>query len=389
MERRPKGRRFVYGGMFTLSGVCGSIDRKSEVDTMLDKLKQIEEKYVEIEARMAQPEVYTVPAAYAKCAREQKELQPVVEAYRKYMQYRSDMDDALEMMSDPEMKEFAQDEFETAKAAAENMEGELKLLLLPRDPNDERNVVMEIRGGAGGEEAALFAGDLYRMYSMYAERRGWKTEVVNVNETELGGIKEISFLIEGEGAWSRLKFESGGHRVQRVPVTESSGRIQTSAATVAVLPEAEEVEFEINPADLQIDTFRSSGAGGQHVNKTESAIRITHLPTGVVVECQDERSQYKNKDKAMKILRSKLYEAEMEKQNAAIAAERRSQVGSGDRSERIRTYNFPQNRVTDHRLQGDAKNFNINTIMDGDLDELIDALVTADQAEKLRAQGDE
>ena len=356
---------------------------------MLDKLRQIEEKYVEIENRMAQPEVYSDPAAYAKCAREQKELQPVVDAYRRYAQYRADMDDALELMSDPEMKEFAQDEFETAKAASEAMEEELKLLLLPRDPNDSRNVVMEIRGGAGGEEAALFAGDLYRMYSMYAERKGWKTEVVNLNDTELGGIKEIRFIIEGEGAWSRLKFESGGHRVQRVPVTESSGRIQTSAATVAVLPEAEEVEFEINPADLQIDTFRSSGAGGQHVNKTESAIRITHLPTGVVVECQDERSQYKNKDKAMKILRSKLYEAEMERQNAAIAAERKSQVGSGDRSERVRTYNFPQNRVTDHRLTGDSKNFNINTIINGDLDELIDALVTADQAEKLRAQGEE
>ena len=244
---------------------------------------------------------------------------------------------------------------------------------------------MEIRSGTGGDEAALFAGDLYRMYTMYAERKGWKTELVNVNETELGGIKEVSFLIEGEGAWSRLKFESGGHRVQRVPVTESSGRIQTSAATVAVLPEAEEVDFAINPADLQIDTFRSSGAGGQHVNKTESAIRITHLPTGVVVECQDERSQHKNKDKAMKILRSKLLEAEREKQNAAIAAERKSQVGSGDRSERVRTYNFPQNRVTDHRLTGDGKNFNIAAIINGDLDELIDALVTQDQAEKLRA----
>ncbi|MGI6027840.1 MAG: peptide chain release factor 1 [Candidatus Heteroscillospira sp.] len=356
---------------------------------MLDKLKQIEEKYVDIENQMSRPEVYSDPAAYAKFAREQKELTPLVEAYRRYAKCRADMEDARELMSDPEMKEFAQEEFEEAKENSEKLEEELKLLLLPRDPNDSRNVVMEIRGGAGGEEAALFAGDLYRMYSMYAERRGWKIEVVNLNETELGGIKEISFIIEGEGAWSRLKFESGGHRVQRVPVTESSGRIQTSAATVAVLPEAEEVEFEINPADLQIDTFRASGAGGQHVNKTESAIRITHLPTGVVVECQDERSQYKNKDRAMKILRSKLYEAEMEKQNAAIAAERKSQIGSGDRSERVRTYNFPQNRVTDHRLQGDVKNFNINTIINGDLDELVDALVTADQAEKLRAQGEE
>lgn len=356
---------------------------------MLDKLKEIAQNFETLEQRMAQPEVYSDPTAYAKLAREQKELAPLVEAYRAYEKNRQDAEAARELMSDPDFKELAQEELEQAKAEMERLEEELKLLLLPRDPNDSRNVIMEIRGGAGGEEAALFAADLYRMYSMYADRRGWKTDIVNINETELGGIKEISFLIEGEGAWSRLKFESGGHRVQRVPVTESSGRIQTSAATVAVLPEAEEVEFEINPTDLQIDTFRSSGAGGQHVNKTESAIRITHIPTGVVVECQDERSQHKNKDKAMKILRSKLYEAEMEKQNAAIAAERKSQVGSGDRSERIRTYNFPQNRVTDHRLTGDNKNFNINTIINGDLDEMIDALVTADQAEKLKAQGEE
>ena len=356
---------------------------------MLDKLKQIEEKYSEVEAKMETPEVYSDPALYAKYAREQKELAPVVEAYRRYAKYESDAESARELLSDPEMKEIAQEEYEEAKEKMAAMDQELKLLLLPKDPNDSRNVIMEIRGGAGGEEAALFAADLYRMYSMYAESRGWKTEIVNVNETELGGIKEISFIIEGEGAYSRLKFESGGHRVQRVPVTESSGRIQTSAATVAVLPEAEEVEFEINMGDLQIDTFRASGAGGQHVNKTESAIRITHLPTGVVVECQDERSQHKNKDKAMKILRSKLYEAEMEKQNAAIAAERKSQVGSGDRSERVRTYNFPQNRVTDHRLTGDVKNFNINTVINGALDEIIDALVTADQAEKLKAQAEE
>ena len=354
---------------------------------MLDKLKQIEEKYVEIEKRMGEPEVYSDPAVYAKYAREQKELTPVVEAYRRYAQYKSDMEDALEMMSDPEMKDFAQEEFNTAKEAAEGMEEELKLLLLPKDPNDSRNVVMEIRGGAGGEEAALFAGDLYRMYSMYAERRGWKTEIVNLNETELGGIKEISFIIEGEGAYSRLKFESGGHRVQRVPVTESSGRIQTSAATVAVLPEAEEVEFEINNADLQIDTFRASGAGGQHVNKTESAIRITHIPTGVVVECQDERSQHKNKDKAMKILRSRILEQKRAEQESEITSARRSQVGSGDRSERIRTYNFPQGRVTDHRIG--LTLYKIQAVMDGDLDELIEGLITADQAEKLRANGEE
>ena len=293
------------------------------------------------------------------------------------------------LMSDPELREMAQEEFHTAKAEQERLEEELKILLLPKDPNDSRNVIMEVRGGVGGEEGMLFAADLMRMYTMYAERRGWKVDVVGRSETELGGVKEASFVIEGEGAWSRLKFEGGAHRVQRVPVTESSGRIQTSAATVAVLPEAEEVEFTIDPKDLQIDTFRSSGAGGQHVNKTESAIRITHLPTGVVVECQDERSQYKNKDRAMKILRSKLYEAEQEKQNAAIAAQRKSQVGSGDRSERIRTYNFPQNRVTDHRLTGDNKNFNIDQIINGNLDPLIDALVTADQARRLQSGGEE
>ena len=353
---------------------------------MFDKLRQIEEKYVELEARMATPEVYSDPAAYAKCAREQKELSPVVEAYRRYVRLKSDMAEAQSLLDEPEMRELAQEEYSAAKAGLEECEEELKILLLPRDPNDARNVIMEIRGGVGGEEGMLFAADLYRMYSMYAERRGWKIDIVNLNDTELGGIKEISFVVEGEGAWSRLKFEAGGHRVQRVPETESGGRIHTSAATVAVLPEAEEVEFEINPADLQIDTYRSSGAGGQHVNKTESAIRITHLPTGVVVECQDERSQYKNKDKAMKILRSKLYEAEQARQHAAIAAERKSQVGSGDRSERVRTYNFPQNRVTDHRLTGDIKNFNIASIINGDLDELIDALVTMDQAEKLKNQ---
>ena len=261
---------------------------------------------------------------------------------------------------------------------------ELKLLLLPKDPNDERNVIVEIRGGAGGEEASLFAGVLYRMYSMYAEAKGWKCEVLNSNPTELGGFKEISFMIEGEGAYSRLKFESGVHRVQRVPETESQGRIHTSTVTVAVLPEAEDVDVEINPADLQIDTYRSGGAGGQHVNKTESAIRITHLPTGTVVECQDERSQYKNKDRAMKILRSRILEAEREKQHDAIAGERRAQVGTGDRSERIRTYNYPQGRVSDHRIN--LTLYKIEAILNGDLDELIDALITADTAEKLKSE---
>ncbi len=351
---------------------------------MFDKLRQIEEKFIELEERMGTPEVYSDPAVYAKCAREQKELGPIVECYRRYVRFSQDMEDAELLMEDAEMREFAQEEYAEAKAGMENCVEELKILLLPKDPNDSRNVIMEIRGGVGGEEGMLFASDLFRMYSMYVERRGWKIDIVNLNDTELGGIKEISFVVEGEGAWSRLKFEAGGHRVQRVPETESGGRIHTSAATVAVLPEAEEVEFDIDPKDLQIDTYRSSGAGGQHVNKTESAIRITHIPTGTVVECQDERSQHKNKDKAMKILRSKLYEAEQARQHAAIAAERKSQVGSGDRSERVRTYNFPQNRVTDHRLSGDSKNFNIAAIINGDMDELIDALVTMDQAEKLK-----
>ena len=298
------------------------------------------------------------------------------------------MDSALQLMNDAEMRELAQEEYAQAKSEKERLEQEIKILLLPKDPNDSKNVIMEIRGGVGGEEGMLFAADLFRMYSMYAESRGWKIDIANINETELGGIKEISFVIEGEGAYSRLKFEAGGHRVQRVPVTESGGRIHTSAATVAVLPQVEEVDFKLDMNDLKIDTYRSSGAGGQHVNKTESAIRITHLPTGTVVECQDERSQYKNKDRAMQILRSKLYEAEQEKQRSAVAAERKSQIGSGDRSERIRTYNFPQNRVTDHRLSGDNKNFNIASIINGDLDPLIDALVTADQAAKLQIQAE-
>ena len=354
---------------------------------MLEKIKHLENRDMEIESRMLQPEVYADPAAYTALVREQRELEPIISCYRRHRGYEQAMAEALELMEDAEFRELAKEEYDAAKAALERTERELTLLLLPKDPNDSKNVIMEIRGGVGGEEGMLFASDLYRMYSMYADRRGWKIDVVNLNDTELGGIKEISLVIEGEGAYSRLKFEAGTHRVQRVPVTESGGRIHTSAATVAVLPEVEDVEFDIDPKDLQIDTFRSSGAGGQHVNKTESAIRITHLPTGTVVECQDERSQYKNKDRAMKILRSKLYEAEQAKQHAAIAAERRSQVGSGDRSERIRTYNFPQNRVTDHRLTGDNKNFNIANVINGDLDEIIDALVTADQAEKLKAQG--
>ena len=353
---------------------------------MLDKLKAVSDRYEAIVSQLEDPAVYADSGRLAKLTKEQKELMPLMEAYEAYRRADEDMTAAQEMLSDPELRELGQEELQNAKAAKERLEEEIRILLLPKDPNDSRNVIMEIRGGVGGEEAMLFASDLLRMYTMYVESKGWKMEIVSVQETELGGVKEASILIEGEGAWSRLKYESGGHRVQRVPVTDSSGRIQTSAATVAVLPEAEEVDFVINPADLQVDTFRSSGAGGQHVNKTESAIRITQIPTGVVVECQDERSQHKNRDRAMKILRSKLYEAEMEKQNAAIAAQRKSQVGSGDRSERIRTYNFPQGRVTDHRLGGDVKNFNIDAVISGGLDPIIDALTTADQAARLAAE---
>ena len=355
---------------------------------MMDKLQAISDRLEAVVTQMEDPATYADPDLLRRLTREQKELEPVVEAYRAYGQAEADLASAQELLNDPEMKEMAQEEIQRARADMERLREELKLLLLPRDPNDGKNVVMEIRGGVGGEEAMLFAADLFRMYVMYVESRGWSLEVTSRSETELGGIKTIEFIVEGEGAWSRLKYESGAHRVQRVPVTESSGRIQTSAATVAVLPEAEEVDFHIDPGDLKIDTFRSSGAGGQHINKTESAIRITHLPTGVVVECQDERSQYKNKDRAMQILRTRLYEAELAKQNAAIAAQRRSQVGSGDRSERIRTYNFPQGRVTDHRLTGDNKNFAIDNRINGGLDPIVDALTTAEQAAKLAEAGE-
>ena len=354
---------------------------------MQERLREIEAKYAELERKMAEPEYYSDAEAYGKLAKEQKELAPLATACREYFKCEADIADAKELLSDPEMAELAREELEAAKARLEELEEEIKLLMLPGDPNDGKNVIIEIRAGVGGEESALFAGSLYRMYSMYAESRRWKLEVANVNDTELGGIKEISFVIEGAGAYSRLKYESGVHRVQRVPETEASGRIHTSTVTVAVLPEVDEVEFQINPADLQIDTFRSSGAGGQHVNKTESAIRITHLPTGTVVECQDERSQYKNRDRAMKILASRLYEAEARKQAEAIAAERRSQVGTGMRNERIRTYNFPQGRVTDHRIG--LTLYKIDQIMDGALDELIDALIAADRAERLKQQAEE
>ena len=352
---------------------------------MLEKLAAIEAKYSQIEARLAAPETYDDPAAVARLNKEQNELSPVVETYRSYLDARERRVQAEELLSDPEMKELAHEELLQSKAELERLEGQLQLLLLPKDPNDNKNVIVEIRAGVGGEEAALFAHSLYRMYSMYAERSRWKTEVDSLSETELGGIKEISFTIEGEGAWSRLKFESGVHRVQRVPETESGGRVHTSTATVAVLPEMETVDVQLNPADVEMQVFRASGAGGQHVNKTSSAVRLIHRPTGMVVECQQERSQFQNRDKAMRLLASRLYEAEQEKVEGAYTAQRRSQVGTGMRNERIRTYNFPQGRVTDHRIG--LTLYKIDTIMDGDLNEVINALVTADQAERLRSQG--
>ena len=355
---------------------------------MFDKLQGIEDKLEKINSSLCDPEVVSNQEEYKKLMREAKTLTPIVEKFREYKKTNSDLTEAKEMLADSsldkEFRDMASEEVAEAQKKTEELKEELKVLLLPKDPNDYKNVIVEIRGGAGGEEAALFAGSLFRMYSMYAERKGWKTEIMNENPTELGGYKEISFMIEGEGAYSRLKFESGVHRVQRVPETERQGRVHTSTVTVAVLPEAEEVEFTLDPADLQIDVFRSSGAGGQKVNKTSSAIRVTYLPTGMVVECQDERSQYKNKDKALKVLRSRLLEEKTAKQNAEIAGERRSQVGTGDRSERIRTYNFPQGRVSDHRIG--LTLYKIEAIMNGDLDEIIDALVTADTAEKLKAE---
>lgn len=355
---------------------------------MFEKLSGIEERFEKINAQLCLPETAGDQELYKKLMKELKQISPVVEKFREYRKNKDAFDEARRLLDggglDRDFKEMVQEELETSREQTARCEEELKVLLLPRDPNDDKSVIVEIRAGTGGEEAALFAGSLFRMYSMYAERHGFGIDIISENSTQLGGYKEIVFSVDGDGAYSRLKFESGVHRVQRVPETESQGRIQTSAATVAVLPEAEEVDFELNPADLQIDVFRSSGAGGQKVNKTSSAIRITHIPTGTVVECQDERSQYKNKDKALRVLRSRLLEEEREKQSAEIADRRRSQVGSGDRSERIRTYNFPQGRVTDHRIG--LTLYKIEQITDGDLDEIIDALITADTAEKLKAE---
>ncbi len=358
---------------------------------MLNKLSSVEERFEEINNLLYDPNVVSDMARYSALMKEHKTLAPVVEKFKEYKKIDEEYFSAKEMLDegglDKDFREMVFEEYQSAGQQREKIYEELKILLLPKDPNDDKNVIVEIRGGAGGEESALFAGVLYRMYSMYAETKHWKTEILSSNPTELGGFKEVSFMISGEGAYSRFKYESGVHRVQRVPETETQGRIHTSTATVAVLPEAEEVDVDINPADLQIDTFRSSGAGGQHVNKTESAIRITHIPTGTIVECQDERSQHKNKDKAMKILRSKILEAEMQKQMSSIADERKNQVGTGDRSERIRTYNYPQGRISDHRIG--LTIYKLEQILNGDLDEVIDALITYFTAEKLKSTNEQ
>lgn len=352
---------------------------------MFEKLSFIEGRFEELEKKIADPEVIADQELWRKLCKEHSDIAPIVEKYKEYKLICDNISEAKEIIEtsdDKEMKELAESELEEGKAKIEKIEQEIKILLLPKDENDDKNVIMEIRGGAGGDEAALFAADLLRMYSMYAESMHWKVEMLNANETDIGGYKEVSFAINGQGAYSRLKFESGVHRVQRIPSTESGGRIHTSTVTVAVLPEVEEVEVDINPNDLRIDVFRAGGPGGQCVNTTDSAVRITHIPTGVVVSCQDEKSQLKNKEKAMKILRSRVYDMAISAQNAELSAERKSQVGTGDRSERIRTYNFPQGRVTDHRIS--LTLHKLDMVLNGDLNEIIDALITADQSEKLK-----
>ena len=352
---------------------------------MLNKLAATEERYVHIEEELANPEIFSDNEKYTSLMKEYKTLTPIIEKYREYKSVKIQNEEAYAMLDeglDAEMRELVSSELKDTKARMEELTEELKILLIPRDPNDDKTVIIEIRGGAGGEEAALFAGVLYRMYSMYAQTAGFKTSLMNANETELGGYKEITFMVEGDGAYSRFKFESGVHRVQRVPETESQGRIQTSTATVAVLPEVEDIEIEINPADIIIESCKSSGAGGQHVNKTESAVRLTHKPSGIIIECQEERSQFKNRDKAMKMLRAKLYDIKQTEQSQKIANERKSQVGTGDRSERIRTYNYPQGRVTDHRIG--LTLYSLESFVNGNISDMIDALITADTAEKLK-----
>ena len=356
---------------------------------MLDKLRLVEEKYIEIGARTEQPDFFADPKKAAAYLKEQKDLAPVVEVYRGYLRSQRDMAEALELMTgqtDPDMKELCQEEYAAAKENCARLEEELKILLLPKDPNDDKSVIVEIRGGVGGEESALFAHSLFRMYQLYAASKNWNVQLLNYSETELGGVKEADFEIRGSGAYSRFKFESGVHRVQRVPETESGGRVHTSTATVAVLPEMEEADVDIRPEDIEMQVYRSSGAGGQHINKTSSAVRLLHKPTGIVVACQEERSQFQNREKCMMMLSSKLYQIEQERIEAAYSGERRSQVGSGMRNEKIRTYNFPQSRVTDHRIG--LTLYKIDSIMNGDLDEIIDALIAADQAEKLRESGE-
>lgn len=353
---------------------------------MLEKLQAIARRLDQVERQLSDPAIYADREMLTRLSREQKELTPIAAAFRAWQQAEDDCAQAQELLTDPEMRELAQEELHRARQERDRLSEELKRLLLPRDPNDDRNVILEVRAGIGGEEGALFAADLLRMYALYAERRGWNMELVYENTTELGGVKEASATIEGQGAWSRLKFEAGTHRVQRVPETESGGRIHTSTCTVAVLPQVDEVEFQLNPADLRIDTFRASGAGGQHINKTESAIRVTHLPTGTVVECQDQRSQYKNKDRALSILRARLYEQAIQEQAQAVAGQRRSQVGSGMRNERIRTYNFPQGRVTDHRIG--LTLYKLDAVMNGELEELVEGLSLAEQRERLKRSED-
>ena len=351
---------------------------------MFEKLENVEKRYDELTKLISDPEVISNHEEWQKLMKEHASIEDVVLKFREYKKVKQSMEEAEELLHDPEMKELAEAEYYDAKEQLPKLEEELKFLLIPKDPDDDKNIICEIRAGAGGEEAALFAGTLFRMYSMYAEKKHWKLEVLNENETGLGGYKEISFMITGKGVYSRLKFESGVHRVQRVPDTESSGRIHTSTATVAVLPVVEDVEIEINPADIKMEVFRSSGAGGQHINKTSSAVRLIHEPTGIVVECQTERSQFQNRDNAMRMLRTKLYEMEKQKQDSEIANSRKSQVGSGDRSEKIRTYNYPQGRITDHRIGMSI--YQMENFLNGDLDEMIDNLIAADRAEKLKGE---